>query len=203
MEKQQTYTKENIKKVLNAKGVEIDARPFYVNLIGIRKDNGKVNIFDDTLATLIYKPNGLELNLYKITTEPGISYLKSPINHKGTAILKEGHYPKVWSIGYHKGHKALVQVGKFTVYRDNDKDGEIDLDVPTEEGLFGINLHGRYYNGEDRDTNPLINMWSAGCQVFEGNSDLEKVLDDCAISVRVGNGNFNYTLINSKDFIGL
>jgi hypothetical protein len=193
-----------VKKVLLAKGYEIDARPFFVNLIGVRNGHGKVNVFDDVMLTLIYKPNGLELNQYNITTDTGLYFLQNPMNPKGTAILKEGHYPKAYQIGKHKGHRALVQVGKLTVYRDNDKDDQIDIDVPTDEGSnFFVNIHGRYFDGKSVDTNPNIGRWSAGCQVFERNKDIEKVLDECTISLRIGNGNFNYTLLNSKDFEAL
>lgn len=204
MGKEGLYTTENIKKVLKSKGIPIDGRLLACNIIGIRKkDKSNVNYFEDTLINMIYKNTGLTSKTYTITTTPGLFYLKNPINSKGTAILKEGYYENCWAYGKHKGHDALVQVGKMTVYRDSDKDEEIDLDVPTEEGLFGINCHGRYFDGKSVDWNKEINRWSAGCTVFENNVELSDFLSDCLIHLRVGHGKFSYILLNEEDFLGL
>ena len=203
MEKQGLYSKENLKKVLLAKGYEIDARPFFVNLIGIRNIEGRQNFFDDTLVAMIYKPTGLEIYHYNVTTEPSTFYLKNPINSKGTGIVAEGFYKNCWRVGLHKGHEALVQVRPITVHRDNNHDEVYDLETPTESGIYGINCHGRFYDGKSLDTNPQINKWSAACTCFEKNQDLADMMEKCRISVRVGNGDFHYTLLNHKDFLNL
>lgn len=203
MEKQVIYSKENIKKVLLSKGTEIDGRPFFVNIIGIRNTDGRVNVFDDTIITMTYKNTGLEINYYQATVDPGLWYLQHPINSRGTGILKEGHYSKCWRLGMFKGHRALLQVRPMTAWRDNDKDDIIDVGLGEDTGLHGCHLHGRYYDGKSLDKNPLVNRWSAMCQVPERNADTELIMDACAISVRVGNGDFDYTLLSHQDFSSL
>ena len=105
MEKKEViYSKENVKKVLSGKGFPIDSRTMYVNLIGIRNSEtlDRPNFFDDTLVVMVYRLNGLAIFHYDITTEPGLFYLNDPLNEKGTAVLKEGHYKNCWAQVLHK-----------------------------------------------------------------------------------------------------
>ena len=54
-----------------------------------------------------------------------------------------GQYRKSHKLRLHAGkYMALGQQNPVTVYRDNDRDHNYDLDESkTETGLFGINIH--------------------------------------------------------------
>lgn len=140
----------------------------------------------------------MRMKSYIITTDPGTYWLNNPMSKLGTAVLKPGQYVNSHAIGFHQNkpeHRALVQVGKVTVYRDGDKDGVAEASATTETGLFGINIHGANkgmisYN---------IGKWSAGCQVFQNWFHKEEFLGICD-KFRVAKGNkFTYTLIEEKD----
>ncbi len=58
----------------------------------------------------------------------------------------------------------MTQVKPVTVYRDNDKDMDWDMDDKSvDTGLFGINIHRAHSKVEVMD----VNKFSAGCQVIQ------------------------------------
>lgn len=171
-----------------------------INLVAIRNKNHKSDTFDDSL--FVFKVdksyNLLWFKRYIITTEPGLYWLLKPMNRKGTAILKPGQYVGAYKLGYHgrgkNRHRALVQVRPVTVFRDNNKDKNIDLRI-TDTGLFGVNIHRA--SGTFNITE-LIDRYSAGCQVFQNKLHQEEfisICDDSKLST------FTYTLLNETDLI--
>lgn len=141
-----------------------------VYLIGVRRITD-VDRWNDTF--ILYSPYGdLYWECDDFTTDPGLAYLYSPINPKGTAILMEGWHSDIWGWGYHNGkYKALVQVNSCCVYRDNTRDSVLNMDARTRDcGYFGINLH----HGFDSEK---VGKNSAGCQVFRYRKDFNKLLD--------------------------
>jgi len=166
---------------------------YNLNLVGVRclldKDS---NEFNDVLAVL-YTLNGRQhLHCIPFTTDPGEHYRENPINSLGTAVLVPGHYPGCWRVGSHRGqYQALVQCASMTVYRDNDKDAELDTDVSTESGLFGINLHRAHANLPSDE----VNRWSAGCQVVPDPLDFDLLMALARKSVSLYGVYFSYTLL--------
>jgi len=137
--------------------------PYEVGMVGLRNQT-RSNKFDDVFI-YFYKESGVWVvkEITKFTTDPGFLSLTSPSNSKGTAILKEGFYKDCWKLGTHKGYNALVQCRSVTVYRDSNRDTILDTkNVPTDTGLFGINIHRASASKE----NQVVDNWSAGCQVF-------------------------------------
>ncbi len=140
-----------------------------VYLIGVRRIR-ETDEYNDTF--ILYSPYGdLYWECDNFTTDPGLSYLKKPINSKGTAILMEGWHSDIWQIGYHQGkYKALVQVNPCCVYRDNNRDSVLNMDPRSRDcGYFGINLHHGYDSLK-------VGANSAGCQVFRYRKDLNYLL---------------------------
>ena len=141
-----------------------------------------------------------DLKIFPNTTNPGVYWLNHPMNKMGSAVLKPGQWEDCWSRGQHikPSHRALRQTGKITVYRDNDKDNNYDLNESnTQNGLFGINIHGsgRKYPSKQ------IGKWSAGCQVFSNWEHKEFVMDVCD-NFKAHTGNkFTYTLIDEVDLV--
>lgn len=118
-----------------------DSKNYNLNLIGIRSINKVANNFDDFLCVL-WKFNGnWNMLKFKMTTDPGLFYLKQPMNSKGTAIVKEGQYRGLWKYGKHKGYIALQQSGPVTVFRDFNRDNKLDFIGGTEqEGVYELTL---------------------------------------------------------------
>ena len=139
------------------------------------------------------------LKIYQNTTNPGVYWLNNPLSKLGTAVLKPNQWVDCWSLGFHQNkpdHRALVQTGKVTVYRDNNKDNYYQLnESATETGLFGINIHGSGKLAPSKQ----IGKWSAGCQVFSNWSNKEEVMDICDLFKSKTGNKFTYTLINEKD----
>lgn len=172
---------------------------YNLNIIGIRnllKDNKQDNTFNDAIV-VIYKKNNIWIkSIFEITTDPGITYLKSPINNKGCGILVPGQYKSVFQIDLHQGkYPALCQRGNLKVYRDNNKDDILDFDSKTiEEGSnFGVNIHKA---GKDSQ---IINNWSAACQVFKKEAEFNEFMKLCYKSKDLYGNKFTYTLITTSN----
>lgn len=208
----------NLKRTALKKGYPIFERTindYNLNIWGIRTSNVKAGLFDDFI--LIFRQVGdvskyiaketptykriidfdWVIDVFVATTDPSNLTLKSPENTLGTAILVEGFYRGMFKAGKHKGqYEALVQNNPVKVYRDNDKDDVLDFNVPTQVGVFGINLHrASAYNVVD-----TVGLYSAGCQVVKSVRDFESTiipLRDNA--VKSGYKTFSYTLINESD----
>lgn len=192
-------TKDQIISALSAKSYKIFDN-YIPNIVGIRSATRSAGTFDDSLYTWWKDGDNEVLHNYTITTDPGLTYLRQPIaGSKGTAILVPGQYFECYRLGSHRGkQEALIQTGgMIKVYRDNNKDGILNMDPSTiQEGYFGINLHhGAINDGE------VINGWSAGCQVWRYHTPHELLIKDFkALSTKYKFEKFTYTLLQEEDF---
>jgi hypothetical protein len=190
----------DVQAVLKAKGYKEFTADGVPNIVGIRSNDKDGEDYDDKCWVWWYFKGEIdESHYYTITTNPGTYYLRNPIaGTKGTAILVPGQYLGCWALGSHKGQPAFIQTeGKVKVYRDADKDGELDTDQKTiEEGYFGINLH----HGSLADAN-VIGKWSAGCQVWRFADAHQKLIQKIeGLAMRNKIKRFSYTLLNQTDF---
>jgi len=201
------YTREQIAEVMASKGYKYftddNNKGYDVNIIGIRNSETKgrvTNAFDDTI-TIAYKANGeWQYHEFNCTTDPGTAYMDNPIlENTGCAILKPGQYRGSHKIRLHGGkYTALGQKKDVTVYRDNDRDGNYDLnESKTDTGLFGINIHRA--TGRSGGKSTRVDKWSAGCQVIADNDDWHEFLDICQTAREIHGNSFSYTLLESKD----
>jgi hypothetical protein len=175
---------------------ENDSKNYNLNLVGIRTKAKKVNTFDDILLVL-WNYKGWNVNSYIITTDPGLYWLRKPMNVDGTAIVKPGQYRGVWKKGTHKGYPALQQIEPITVIRDYNRDDKLNYNSGVEQtGLFGINLHKSYNDYTER-----VGKWSAGCQVFRDGTEFDDyfmpLIDKAA---KMWGNSFTYTLVCEEDF---
>lgn len=168
---------------------------YNMNIIGVRAKTDKVvtNKFDDFIV-LDYKDESGKWcrQIYKATTDPGITWLNYPMDVKGCAMMVPGQYRGLWRIGMHKGkYKALVQNRPVTVYRDNNKDSVYNIEAATlHTGVFGINLH---HAGADSVS---VDKWSAGCQVVARLRDFQQLM---SIVSKQKAPSYTYTLIKEED----
>lgn len=174
------------------------------NVIAVRTALQVPDIFND-LYFIVYKENGVE-KMYSsiVTVDPGVTYQVKPLNPKGCAAIAPGQYIDAYQLGFHQGkenHRAFIQIGKIKVYRDNDKDGILELDPDTiEEGMFGCNQHGARVEdktGHVIDRANKIGPWSAGCTVQERWSKKEEACD--IVEKNYGKIKFSYTVLEEKD----
>lgn len=174
--------------MMESHGYEIETS---VNVVGWRINNKKFsNTFDDIISLFWKKDSTWRHVDYPATTLPGIPWVFKPFNPKGVAILVPGQYEKAYTVGSYKGYRALLQVAPVRVYRDNNRDTQIDKNPANiEEGLFGINIHKAGFFSR------FINKNSAGCQVFQKATDFEYFMSRCYLA-SLNNGNrFTYTLL--------
>tara|TARA_R110002167_G_scaffold33855_1_gene108379 strand:- start:169 stop:777 length:609 start_codon:yes stop_codon:yes gene_type:complete len=200
------YTREKIADAMTSKGYKYFTSDNYdVNIIGIRNSatkNKVTNKFDDTI-TLSYKDENGEWNYHEFdcTTDPGTHWVENVMNDKGVAILKPNQYRSSHKLRLHAGkYLALGQQNKVTVYRDDNRDDNYDLnESKTDTGLFGINIHRATGRAGKKSTQ--VNKWSAGCQVIADNDDWHCFLDICQQAREVWGNSFSYTLLESKDLV--
>jgi hypothetical protein len=191
---------EHLLQVMNKKGYKVfdnDTKPFNLNLVGIRTADVTPNSFND-LEYVFWKYKGSwEGMKFEITTDPGLYYLKTPMNEMGTAILKPGQWKGMWELGKHKGlYPALVQKAPVTVIRDFNRDNYLDLSSGKEDtGVFGINNHRAVENGRSI----MVDKWSAGCQVFADFFAFEIFMRIVSEGAKNWTPLFTYTLLTESD----
>ena len=197
------YSIDQIEKAVKKLGYNwFETGDYNVNIVGIRNSNTDykvTNKFDDCL-TLSYKVNGdWVFHCFKCTTDPGTHWVKNVTRKEGVAVLKPGQYRSSHKLRLHAGkYLALGQQKPVTVYRDNNRDDNYDLDDNnTQTGLFGINIHRA--TARSGKTSSRVDKWSAGCQVIASNDDWHEFLDICQIAREKWSNNFTYTLIESKN----
>ena len=205
----QKPTIESIIGVMKTKNYKVYDTPsvdWNLNIVGIRSSNTDTKKFDDLLVIFHRFMGEWNATYYPITTDPGTHYLQTdkPLSPKGTAILMEGQYKSVYKIDMHKrgrkgAHKALCQsLGNVTVYRDNDRDGSLDIDRNTiETGMFWINIHRGPRNGQ---IDPDNTTFSAGCQVFADDRHFADFMQKCKYGKEAFGNKFTYTLLLESDF---
>jgi cobalamin biosynthesis Mg chelatase CobN len=195
-----TPSVEHLLEVMKKKGYKVfdnDTKPYNINLVGIRTNDTKPNSFND-LEYVFWKYRGSWEGLkFEITTDPGLYYLKSPMNELGTAIVKPGQYPGMWQLGkHHDLYPALVQRGNCIVIRDFNRDEYLDYSSGKEEtGLFGINNHRAVENGRSI----MVDKWSAGCQVFADFFQFEIFMRIISEGAKNWTPSFTYTLLTEND----
>ena len=173
-----------------------------VNIVGIRNSetaNQVTNKFDDKI-TISYKVDGeWQYHEFDCTTDPGTHWVENVMRKEGVAVLKPGQYRGSHKLRLHGGkYLALGQKKDVTVYRDNNRDDQYDLDESnTQTGVFGINIHRA--TGRAGKTSSRVDKWSAGCQVIASNDDWHCFLDICQTAREIHGNSFSYTLLESKD----
>ena len=202
------YTREQIQQTVEDKGYKYFHdnlnKGYDVNIIGVRnsKTKGRVtNAFDDTL-TISYKVDGeWQYHEFNCTTDPGSHWVENLLNEKGVAILKPNQYRGSHKLDFHQGrYLALRQKSEVTVYRDNDRDNNYDLnESKTDTGIFGINIHRA--TGRSGGKSIRVDKWSAGCQVIADNDNWHTFLGICQSAREIHGNSFSYTLIESKDIV--
>jgi len=192
-------TPEAIKAAMRCKRYLVfgDPRGYDLNLFGIRTKDMVANTFNDILGAMYLFDGRWNCFLFPGTTDPGTYWRLNPMNVAGTAVLKPGQYRKAFKLGVHKGYQALVQASPLPVYRDADRDNELELDESlVQTGMFGINLH----RASSVKPSTEVDKWSAGCQVLQDPFQFSFLMELAVRSANIYGDGFTYTLLTEGDF---
>lgn len=194
-----TIVADILKEVMESKGyVVFEGDNYDLNLVGIRSADMQSNRFNDAIGAFYRSDNEWVCALFPGTTDPGLYYRENPMNVRGTGLLAPGQYRGVYELGEHKGHPAFVQKGPFLVYRDANRDANLDVDPDTlEEGYQAMNLHRASSFGASH----LVDRWSAGCQVVADPIHHDFLIELGREARQVHGNSFTYTLLEEKDFL--
>eukprot|EP00899_Mesostigma_viride_P016521 jgi/Mesvir1/24870/Mv22103-RA.1 len=167
-----------------------------MNIFGVRFNSTTVDKFDDYICVAFRDSRGvMVLKRWKGTTDPGLHYLMSPLEAKGTAILVPGQYRGAYTVGMHtKLYAALTQTRPVKVWRDNNRDAALDMGGKVDLGKYKINIH----RSDPYCQAYAVGKHSAGCQVFM------RVLDFQELMTLVHEGSkwgktYTYTLLTEAD----
>lgn len=182
---------------------------YNLNIVNIRSSETKAGKFDDLQVIFWFYNKKFEYKTFVVTTDPGVPYLLKPINWKGAAIVAPGQYKDVWKLGKHKGkYLALIQNKSIEVFRDNNKDDNLDslslyelnlnpqYGFMLDEGMFGINCHkASNYGLAER-----VGYYSAGCVVHQDSKKYDVFIKICEEAAMNYGNSFTATWITEKDY---
>lgn len=191
---------EEIVSVMRGKDYRVFENPsgHDINLVGIRNSSSRANSFDDWLGLFYWFDGTWNMFTFPGTTDPGTYYRENPLNVRGTAIMKPGQYRRAYKVGRHKGYRAMQQVGPIIVYRDDNKDTELNTTGTKEdEGLHAVNIH----RASRKRASTQVDKWSAGCQVMQDPDHFDFFMTLCGRGAEKFGNLFTYTLLESEDFI--
>lgn len=195
------YTVNSVAAAMARKGYKWYAGEYDLNLVGIRSADVDSNQFNDWLMAAHLRKNGTWASYFlQCTTDPGKEARRNPANVNGVAAMVPDQYPKLWTIGLHKGkYEALVQVGSVKVFRDNNRDDRMQFNPASiQAGVFGINCHHASADG----TSTNVDRWSEGCQVVADSTDWGLLITLCKKQIAAGHGStYTYTLLTAADVV--
>ena len=192
-----------IKRLYKKKKYKFCEGTYNLNIFGIRDTTFVDDKFNDYIGVafeddLCQK----KVDLYPATCDPGIHWLRNPLNKNGTIIMLEGQYKSCYKIGIHGRtgnfpYEALEQIGEMEYVRDNNKDNVLDIDPSKKiKGIFKTNLHRC---SKWKIVN-YIGRYSAGCQVVKDPKHFEEFMVTANRQQSLGWGDkFSYSLFNIKD----
>ena len=200
-------TVDDIVAVMQSKAYALFERPsgHDLNLVGIRASDTRANRFNDWFSVFYRFDGRWTFFAFPATTDPGLHYRLNPIPRgerepQGVAILKPGQYRGAYKIGRHRGrYKALTQRKQVSVYRDPDRDSDLDIqDAVSDTGFFGINIH----RANESRASVQVDRWSAGCQVLQDPDHFAFLMQLCERQrQKFQSGDaFTYTLLEQLDF---
>ncbi len=189
----------DVLRVLEDKGYSIFRNPrgHDLNIVGIRTSSVEGNRFGDWITCFYLFDDIWDFFAFPATTDPGTYYRQNPANVRDTAVMKPGQYRGAYTIGKHRGYKALQQKAPMTVYRDANRDQVLDTEgVEEDTGIFGTNLH----RANAYRPSLQVGRWSAGCQVIQDPDHFAFLLMLCQHGAEKYANSFTYTLLTEADF---
>ncbi len=192
-------TIQNIKDVMLSNGMKVFTSPFDMTLGGIRTKDNKSGKFNDYLFMMYHDEKGILNGIVEQgTTDAGLFYRTSPINAKGTAIIKHGIQHKgcytYMEKNGHKGQEAFKQTGVMEYWRDADRDVYLEFGGETQTAINATNGHDMGTLGNE------VGKWSAGC--WGGvTTVMDKFYNHAKLQMKHGHGNkFSFAMLHEDMF---
>jgi hypothetical protein len=182
-------------------------KPYDLNLWGIRKQYGEINLFDDMLGVSYIDENGDEhIIVHNATVDPGKYYLLTSLgNANGTFILAPGQYKSCWEKRKHNNkYLALCQIvgyKKFKGWRDNLLDGVLER-RPKEDGSFFTDVQGLNMHRSSETFAQLVGPHSSACQVRQVNEEHKLIMKLVDKAIPNYGNKFSYTLFDEEKVFG-
>ena len=155
------------------------------------------NTFDDLLGWA----DGEGIHMFPGTCDPGTWYASGGVepNPAGVPFVVPGYYPGAMTLGLHRGrYRALLNRGETAIavkrYQPGDIEGRNAADLetgPYVSEYVGINIHRASL--KIRHT---VDLYSAGCMVYQDPADLDEVLRACQ---QDGGETFSLVVLNVED----
>jgi hypothetical protein len=190
---------ENAEKLFLKKKYRFFKSEYNLNIFAVRAASRKIDEFDDTLCVAYEENKQKKIFCAPCTVDPGLPWRLAPMEPTlGAAAIKEGQYLSVWELGFFRSTPALLQVGPFVCYRDNDRNEVFDYQASkTSAGLYGIHLHEHF---QPVETATKVDRSSAGCIVPASRKDFYAVINLCRKQIAAGWGRrFSFTLFDEKE----
>ncbi len=165
-----------------------------INLIGFRSLSRVAGAFDDWICTVMLSTEGQWVTKwYPATTDPGVPWLRSPMNHAGAAVVAHGQILGAFTMGLHLGvYRCLVQAKPIGVLRDDNRNDLIDPPAGSDVGWHGIQLH----RASAVRLVDEVGKFSAGCQVVQDPDDYDDLISDVDLSMLRHGPTVSYSLVD-------
>lgn len=164
-----TLTRDDIVTLFDKHGYQLQPG---ITMWGLRNAKWEPDKWNDYIGMIDDK----DMLGFSGTTKPGKSPLMRPdVNENGVFILRPNFYENCWHKHLHKGkYRCLGQFGTgiFEGWRDNDKDGQFDIDAKLWRDVQGLNYHS---TRKDKQV-VRVGDFSEGCQVQEVFDEYEKII---------------------------
>ncbi len=198
---------EQIVAVYKKKGYRIFTDVHDLNFVGVRANVLEADKLDDMFFLFYRDVNGYgRVFAMPGSTDPGLYYIKNPMDKAGCAMLCEGQYLGSHKLGLHKGYTGLVQVKPMRYWRGVtlEQVGSMNL-IRTDKaklmsGITGANIHQMLPDGIAR----TVGKWSAMCQVIQYPEDAKHLWNMVRLQERfLKTTAVSLTILNETDFAGL
>lgn len=180
---------------LDGRGANLPVgRAFFVV---VRTASRVPGVFDDWLLAgevTSMVPRRVTWRAWPCTADPGLYWLREPMNRRGTAILAPGGW--LFKLGSHRGkYPCLVQAEEVGVYRDDNRDDRLNPSGPVDVGYHGIELH----RAHDSHASTRVWKWSAGCVVVPDPDDYDEVMVIAVQSTTEGDGTVPVVMVEEPE----
>lgn len=191
------FTPDNIQQDVERHGfMFFELGDHNTNLVAYRTPNRAAGYFDDVLTWTVRIGGRWHLWAWKVTTDPGLAWLQDPNSRPdGTAILahpqqlRGSHIIRPHGGAYDaicQRHGTVVPV-----WRDADKDAELDLGGQIHNNGRGINIHRAHSRVELEQ----VGRYSAGCIVHALPASFVQMMELARQSAALWGNSFSVTIL--------
>lgn len=174
-----------------------DSKMFNLNIVAIRTQENKVNVFNDWLCVFWKFKGTWNFLKFLCTTDPGLYWLgyERMGNPEGTAMLIEQQVLGMLKWGRHKNYAALEQIKAAKYVRDYNRDDQLNPDLSKiYTGIIKTNIH----RASQWKHTVKVGAYSAGCVVLANPIEFELLGNICKRAKKEFENKFTFSLIDER-----